>query len=275
VPYSAAVNRLRLGLSLAAVAAVLASAGCVTSAPHLGSSAPPTLVTASPSDAGLPSASGQPSSAPPVSPASTPATTEAADARVRCAWGPPNPSAIQTGTPPATAPATGTATMLIVTNLGPITVKMDRSVTPCTVASFAYLAGSHFFDEGPCHRLTTAGAFLLQCGDPTGTGDGGPAYTIPDEALPPAGSAAPPVNYPRGTVAMANYGRPNSGGSQFFLVYQDSPFPDSYTKFGTISGGIAILDDVAQAGVDPSSASPHDGAPEQPIKIYSVTVITP
>jgi len=158
--------------------------------------------------------------------------------------------------------------MTIVTNEGSIVIKTDRAATPCTVASFAYLGAAKFFNNSPCHRLTAGGIFVLQCGDPTGSGSGGPSYTIPDEALPVGGDGAA-VNYARGTVAMANTGQPNSGGSQFFLVYKNSPLAPSYTKFGTITTGLNILDKIAAAGT--ADGSP-DGAPKLPVKILSLTV---
>jgi peptidyl-prolyl cis-trans isomerase B (cyclophilin B) len=161
--------------------------------------------------------------------------------------------------------------MTIVTNRGKIVIKTNRAVTPCTVASFTYLAGKHFFDKTPCHRLTTAGIYVLQCGDPTGTGSGGPAYTIPDEAVPAGGGNLPAVNYPRGSVAMANTGQPNSGSSQFFLVYKDSPLPPAYTNFGTITSGLDVLDKIAAAG-DTESFGQGDGAPKLPVEIISFTV---
>lgn len=102
---------------------------------------------------------------------------------------------------------------------------MDAAKTPQTVNSFKSLADKGFFDNTKCHRLTTEGIFVLQCGDPEGTGKGGPGYTIADENLDALGKADQngQVVYPAGTVAMANTGQPGSGGSQFFLVYKDSP----------------------------------------------------
>src|SRR5439155_26417727 len=118
----------------------------------------------------------------------------------------------------------------------------------CTAASFAYLSGKKFFDNTKCHRLTTQGIFVLQCGDPSGTGQGGPAYKFPDEYKPappdqpaPTASAVPtpspspaqtPPLYTRGSLAMANSGA-DTNGSQFFIVYKDSPLPANYTLFGT------------------------------------------
>jgi peptidyl-prolyl cis-trans isomerase B (cyclophilin B) len=121
-----------------------------------------------------------------------------------------------------------------------------------------------FFDNTHCHRLTTAaaGIYVLQCGDPTGTGMGGPGYTIPDENLTGA-------TYPTGTVAMANTGAPHSGGSQFFIVYKNSPLPPSYTPFGTVTSGLSVIQRVAAAGSTQSNG-PGDGAPKIPVDIKTV-----
>jgi peptidyl-prolyl cis-trans isomerase B (cyclophilin B) len=152
----------------------------------------------------------------------------------------------------------------IVTNCGTIVVDLDGKRAPHTVNSFAFLAGKHYFDDTPCHRLTTAGIFVLQCGDPTGTGTGGPGYTIPDENLKDA-------SYPAGTLAMANTGQPHTGGSQFFFCYDDTQLPPQYTPFGTVVQGLDILKKVAAAGSDESNG-PGDGAPKQPVEIQSFTV---
>jgi peptidyl-prolyl cis-trans isomerase B (cyclophilin B) len=156
-----------------------------------------------------------------------------------------------------------TYTAKIVTNCGTIVMTLDGKNAPHTVNSFAFLSGKHFFDNSPCHRLTTSGIYVLQCGDPTGTGTGGPGYTIPDENL----GAIKHKTYPAGIVAMANAG-PNTGGSQFFLVYKDSPLSPNYTPFGTIVKGLNLLTKIAAAGSTP----PDDGAPNQPVVIESYTV---
>lgn len=160
------------------------------------------------------------------------------------------------------APTSYTAT--IVTNCGTIVLTLDGKHAPHTVNSFSFLASKHFFDNTRCHRLTTSGIYVLQCGDPTGTGSGGPGYTIPDENL----SAIKHNTYPAGVVAMANTGQPHTGGSQFFLVYKASPLSPDYTPFGTITQGLDILKKIAAAGSDP----PGDGAPNQPVVIESFTV---
>ncbi len=109
---------------------------------------------------------------------------------------------------------------------------MFGDFAPATVASAAFLADTGFYNSTACHRLTTAGIFVVQCGDPAGDGTGGPGYQIPDENLPPEGEA----NYPAGTVAMANAG-PGTSGSQFFLVYEDTTLPAGYTIWGQVTDG--------------------------------------
>lgn len=116
------------------------------------------------------------------------------------------------------------AVITLKTNQGEITIDTLPAVAPQTVNAIAALAQNKYFDGTICHRLTTEGIFVLQCGDPTGTGTGGPGFNIPDENLP-----QPIVNnYPAGTVAMANAG-PGTSGSQFFLVYQDTSLGPDYT----------------------------------------------
>lgn len=137
---------------------------------------------------------------------------------------------------------------------GDVEITMDRSATPCTINSFMSLAQQGWFDETRCHRLTDYGIFVLQCGDPTGTGTGGPGYTIPDELSPRTtglekeGAVA---TYPKGTVAMANTGKPNTAGSQFFIVWEDSQLSPDYAVFGTADeGGLAVVQGIAAQGVD-------------------------
>lgn len=159
-------------------------------------------------------------------------------------------------------------TLSLQTTCGDIALDLDAKDAPHTVNSFAFLAGKGFFDHTKCHRLTTSGIYVLQCGDPTGQGTGGPGYTIPDENLKAKEIAG--GTYPAGTVAMANTGQPHTGGSQFFLVYKDSPLPPSYTPFGTISAaGMKVLDKIAAAG---EATGGGDGAPNATVVINKATV---
>jgi peptidyl-prolyl cis-trans isomerase B (cyclophilin B) len=167
--------------------------------------------------------------------------------------------------PPVADPAPEPAVRMVLrTSVGDIDVLLDGVAAPCAVHSLRHLAAAGFYDDTPCHRLVDRGIFVLQCGDPTGTGQGGPGYRFAEEALADA-------IYPRGTVAMVNSG-PASTGSQFFLVYDDSPLPPQYTPVGTIGAdGLAVLDRVAAAGagpVGPSGLTP----PLVPVQVLGVDV---
>ncbi|MFJ4850204.1 MULTISPECIES: peptidylprolyl isomerase [unclassified Streptomyces] len=170
--------------------------------------------------------------------------------------------------PAVTVDAAKKYTFDLQTTCGDIALDLDAKNAPHTVNSFAFLAGKGYFDHTKCHRLTTSGIYVLQCGDPTGSGSGGPGYTIPDENLKATSVAK--GTYPAGTVAMANTGQPHTGGSQFFLVYQDSPLPPTYTPFGTITAdGMAVLKKIAAAG---DSTGAGDGAPNATVVINKATV---
>jgi peptidyl-prolyl cis-trans isomerase B (cyclophilin B) len=144
---------------------------------------------------------------------------------------------------------------------GKVTIALDAAKAPHTVNSFNFLAGQQYFDGTKCHRLTTEGIYVLQCGDPTGTGSGGPGYQFADENLTGA-------TYPAGTVAMANAG-PGTNGSQFFLVYKDTQLPPNYTPFGKITGGLDVVQKIAAGGVQGGTG---DGAPATPVTLNKVTV---
>jgi peptidyl-prolyl cis-trans isomerase B (cyclophilin B) len=148
----------------------------------------------------------------------------------------------------------------LTTNLGVIDVQLNSAVAPCTANNFRSLAHFKYFDNTSCHRLTTKGIYVLQCGDPTGTGTGGPGYQFADENLKGA-------TYPKATVAMANSG-PGTNGSQFFLVYKDTQLDPNYTPFGTITKGLDILNQVAAAGSVPAD----DGKPKKDIKILHIRI---
>ena len=147
------------------------------------------------------------------------------------------------------------------TNCGVIKFDADAKA-PTTVGTIAWLANQGFYNNTSCHRLTTQGIFVLQCGDPAGNGRGGPGFSFADENLPVAGADGNYI-YPRGTVAMANSGA-DTNGSQFFLVYQDSPLPPNYSIWGQITEGLDVLDNVASAGVLDGSS---DGLPSQAVVI--------
>ena len=176
----------------------------------------------------------------------------------------------KTGNVP-TDPATISVSMA--TDQGNIGLILNNAEAPCTVNSFASLAQKGFFDDTVCHRETTSpGLGVLQCGDPSGTGRGGPGYQFANEYPTNQYSKDDPalnkpVLYPRGTLAMANAG-PDTNGSQFFLVYKDSQLPPNYTVFGTIdSTGLATLDKIAKAGV---AGGGQDGKPATEVKVKSI-----
>jgi peptidyl-prolyl cis-trans isomerase B (cyclophilin B) len=184
------------------------------------------------------------------------------------------------GTPedPAETPKDGTVKVLVKTNQGDIPMTLDRAKAPCTVQSIEHLIAKKFFDGTTCHRLTASdGLKVLQCGDPNGDGTGGPGYSIPDEldstsGLTP-GADGQTVTYPRGTLAMAKSANPNSGGSQFFLVYGDSQLPPDYTVFGTVDqAGLTVVDKIAAGGITPGPNGPQDGTPTSPVQITSAVV---
>lgn len=193
--------------------------------------------------------------------ASAPAEAAPATSLVCREPGTPRANTLSWDEAPTTEPQPGTLTLA--TNCGDIVIEVAADAAPRTVASAAFLAAEGFYDATSCHRLTTAGIFVLQCGDPAGDGTGGPGYALPDENLP----AADGVNYPAGTVAMANAG-PGTGGSQFFLVYEDTTLPPGYTVWGTVTQGLDIVQGVAEAGVADGAT---DGPPAQPVFIEKAT----
>lgn len=178
---------------------------------------------------------------------------------------PPRAGAAPTEPPPVIA--------TMATNDGPVRLDLDSAKAPCTVNSFLTLARQGFYDKTECHRLTDSPKMaLLQCGDPTATGKGGPGYRFANEYptnqyRPMDPALSQPVTYPRGTLAMANSG-PDSNGSQFFIVYRDSKLPPTYTVFGQVEEkSLEIVDALVSAGVADSN---DDGKPAQPITVTSI-----
>jgi peptidyl-prolyl cis-trans isomerase B (cyclophilin B) len=244
------------------VAVALVAGAAVAGSTYMeGSDEPSDSVAAAVETTPTPSAPGAPASAVPT--ASPSASTAAAAGEPGCTY---EKTAEAAARPVLLPPTVGVETenvyaVTIATERGDIVFEMDSAETPCTANNLRSLAHFRYFDDTACHRLTTKGIEVLQCGDPTGTGSGGPGYQFADENLDGA-------TYPRGTVAMANAG-PGTNGSQFFLVYGDSTLPPNYTPFGTITSGFEVLDAVAKAGSDDSNGA-GDGKPKLPITIETL-----
>ncbi|WP_067468687.1 peptidylprolyl isomerase [Actinomadura macra] len=181
----------------------------------------------------------------------------------RCAYKPAQADGApkNLGTPPKNPTHTGMVQATVKTNEGDVVMSLDGSKAPCTVNSFAFLATKNFFDNSPCHRLTSGGLNVLQCGDPKGTGMGGPGYQYANENTANA-------KYLKGTLAMANSGA-DTNGSQFFMVYADSQLQPDYTVFGKITKGMDVLEKIAKAGSDPKG----DGKPKKKVTIQDVTIV--
>jgi peptidyl-prolyl cis-trans isomerase B (cyclophilin B) len=196
----------------------------------------------------------------------TPAKSAAASATT-CVYTKSGVAARKVSLPPKTPDTSATYTAAIKTNRGTVDINLLNSQAPCTVNSFVSLADQGFFNNTPCPRLTTTGFYVLQCGDPTGNGSGNPGYEFGGENLTGA-------TYPAGTVAMAHGNAPNSNGSQFFLVYENTPpgtLAASYTPFGTITSGLGVLKAIAAKG-DNNSNPAGGGNPNESVQIERVTI---
>jgi peptidyl-prolyl cis-trans isomerase B (cyclophilin B) len=238
-------RRMRIGWGIAALVAVLAVAAVVFW-PDSGAddvAEPAASASAAPSASGDAGASASPVSVEGCGDAPTPPTDPKS-------W----------DAAPAMQLKDGTDYQLVLTtNCGEIVIDTYADKAPETVNAMLWLAGEGYFDNTLCHRLVTGGIKVLQCGDPTATGSGGPGFELPDENLPSGDG----VNYPAGTVAMANAG-PGTSGSQFFIVYEDTTLPPSYTIWGEVSSGLDVVTKVAEAGV---AGGGTDGTPAAPIGI--------
>jgi peptidyl-prolyl cis-trans isomerase B (cyclophilin B) len=221
--------------------------------------------SSSPSAAATPSASATSTPTPTPSVSPTPTPTPVAEPAHHCTYTASGTAARKVNLPAATPNYKASYSATINTNLGSIVIDLLNSKATCTVNSFISLAAQNYFSHTSCHRLTTASSlYVLQCGDPTGTGAGGPGYEFANENLTGA-------TYMAGTVAMAHSSAPNSNGSQFFVVYKNSTLPPSYTPFGTIVSGLNIIQKVAKVGSD-NSNGPGDGHPKDKVDIESVTI---
>ncbi|HLS79522.1 MAG TPA: peptidylprolyl isomerase [Nocardia sp.] len=201
---------------------------------------------------------------------------------VNCVYtdGAPSAKPVQKPSRTENIPTTGADARVSVsmeTSQGPLGLTLNNAESPCTVNSFVSLATQGFFDDTECHRLTTGeGLKVLQCGDPTGTGQGGPGYMFAneyptDQYAEGDPASMEPIRYERGVLAMANAGA-GTNGSQFFLVYGDSQLPPQYTIFGEVDeGSLETLDKIAENGQDDSNGL-GDGRPNSPVTIQSVSL---
>lgn len=164
----------------------------------------------------------------------------------------------------------GTVTVNFTTNQGEIPMELDRALAPCTVNAITDLVDQGYYDDTICHRMTTGGLAVLQCGDPTGSGSGGPGFQFANEyPTDELDDTAVQSIYPRGSIAMANAG-PDTNGSQFFLNYADSTLAPDYTYFGNVTEeGLETLDAIAETGVEGGAS---DGAPAEEVRIESATL---
>jgi peptidyl-prolyl cis-trans isomerase B (cyclophilin B) len=178
-----------------------------------------------------------------------------------------SPAVKEVDLPPSESTVSGEVNVVFETTLGDIPATLDADATPCTVNSFVSLAEQGFFDDSPCPRMATSPSFgILQCGDPSGTGSGGPGYSYADELTGEE-------TYDAGTLAMANAGA-DTNGSQFFFVFNDSPgLTPNYNVFGTVDpAGLKLLTDAAKEGDDGSHPA-GGGVPNSgPIDITAVTI---
>ena len=231
--------------------------------------APPSEPTSSPTPAGASAAAnagggGQPTAEPAPPAADTPggasgASPAAAEPEVIVVGG----RSIKqwSSPPPRVIDPSASYSAVISTSAGDITVELLTADAPNTVNNFVFLAREGFYDDVIFHR--TIRDFMIQGGDPTGTGRGGPGYRFADE----------PVRrpYARGALAMANAG-PNTNGSQFFLMHADYPLPPNYTIFGQAVAGLDAIDAIATAPTRPEG---EGSSPVNPVAIETVTITGP
>lgn len=200
---------------------------------------------------------GDPASSPTNTAAATGAPTDAA-----APTAPPEPST-DPNAPKMTIDPKATYTATIVTSEGTLTLDLDAAKIPETTNSWKHLADKKFWDGTKCHRMTSGALNVLQCGDPEGTGSGGPGYTIAEENLEGA-------TYGKGVIAMAKTQAPHSTGSQFFINYADSQLPPQYTPVGTVTkDSMDVLDKIKAIGV---KGGAEDGAPAKEITLKTVRV---
>jgi peptidyl-prolyl cis-trans isomerase B (cyclophilin B) len=199
-----------------------------------------------------------------------------------CAWTPQsattNTNLKDVGTPPTRdIPTSGTETMTVTTDQGePIVATLDLTSAPCGAADLRYLASKNFYDKTTCHEITSYGA--IRCGDPSGTGLGGPTYSVYNENTPTAPDPSPSAGagpktplYPKGTVALIG-NPPGTNGSQFLIFFKDySPATAEYSIVGAVTGGLATVEKISKIPTV-ADASGDKIKPKTKITIASLTV---
>jgi peptidyl-prolyl cis-trans isomerase B (cyclophilin B) len=254
--------RRKLIPQAAVLATALLVAGCGKSSGSSAGEPPVPVDTSAATPAAVPTAT-----------ASQTPSASASPGTVNCTYVPDlgGNAARKAALPPATAENTRPYYVTMVTNHGTIQLELDAAGAPCTVNSFVSLIKQGFYDNTPCHRLLdvtvgSAADAVLQCGDPSGTGTGGPGYRFADENLTGA-------KYSKSVLAMANAG-PNTNGSQFFMMFKDSAFPPNYTPFGHITSGVEVIVDIAKGGTEVNPSTGANDVPKTKTTLVKVTVST-
>jgi cyclophilin family peptidyl-prolyl cis-trans isomerase len=193
-----------------------------------------------------------PTPAAPTTPTPTPAPTTPPAAPKQ--WDAPPAMGLQPGI---------NYTAKLATTDGELGVQLLPGLAPNAVNNFVFLSKQGFYTHSPIHRMIPG--FMMQSGDPTGTGTGGPGYDIPDDVMPKN------MTYPRGVVAMANTGAPNSGGSQFFVMLGDTPLPPSYSVFGYVTSGDDVLTKINARPVTDNGQG-EQSKPVDPIFVEGVKI---
>jgi peptidyl-prolyl cis-trans isomerase B (cyclophilin B) len=230
-----------------------------------GSGAKPAAAsTSTPSASPSASPTTKPSIPPATNVATVPTTAPKVAPAAHCTYTKSGTAARKVNLPSAKPDSSGKSQATVVTNRGTIVVDLLNNRAPCTVNSFVSLASQGFFNSTPCPRITSSGIYVLQCGDPTGTGSGGPGYKFANENTTGA-------TYQPGTLAMANSGGTDTNGSQFFIVYAQGELSPSYTPFGVVVKGLDIVRNVAEAGNNGSNPA-GGGEPNEKVTIESVKI---
>ena len=199
-----------------------------------------------------------------VTPISAFADAKKSVANIKCRTVKANAQTPMKVNPPTNLLKRGPRTITLSTNCGDIVIQTDFKAAPITLTVLSTLMSAGYYNRTFCHRVTNQGIYILQCGDPTGTGSGDPGFGYRDENLPKAVED----NYPEGTVAMANSG-PNTNGSQFFIVYDDTTLGPNYTIWGRVTSGLDIVKYIAAGGVRGGGG---DGQPLRTITIDRITI---